>query len=146
MSKYGLSNDDFEIISSYLKDGYTFKDIENIVGYTENEILYVKNNMYSNGNNKVYTRGKFTLNTVNVFCKLLQKGHSPTQIYDLFQLWNKISRKDFNKFCQSLRRKEIYVDLLEYYNIPARSTIKYESNLLDKDYINPSTKTKNQGG
>ena len=130
-----IEEEDIDIIKSYIKDGYTDSEIIELADYTIDQIKYVRKiNTYSQ-----YTRDKgnktFSDQTVNVFCKFLNQGCSNENLYDLFQLWNKITRKSFYVFCQKLRTKKIYTNITKNYNIPTTPTIPYESKFLDKDFV-----------
>ena len=133
-----LDNEDIEIIRSYINDGYTDNEICELADYTIDQVKYAKRiNTYKKEDSYSRLKGNKTFSdqTVNVFCKFLNQGCSNEELYDIFHLWNKISRKYFYTFCEKLRNKKAYTYITENYDIPLLPTKTYESKFSDKDFI-----------
>lgn len=133
-----IDNEDINIIESYIKDGYTDNEICELADYTIDQINFVRNiDSYKKEDSYSRIKGNKTFSdqTVNVFCKFLDQGCSNENLYDIFQLWHKITRKSFYDFCDRLRHKKTYTNITSNYNIPLIPTRPYESKFLDKDFV-----------
>lgn len=138
MSNRNLDNEDIEIIKSYIDDGYSDNEIYELADYTIEQIKYVRKiDKYAKDDSYSRVKGNrmFSDQTINVFCKFLDQGCSNENLYDIFQLWHKIKRESFYKFCDKLRRKETYTHITKNYDIPLKPTRPYESKFLDKDFV-----------
>lgn len=143
MSNRNLDNEDIEIIKSYIEDGYSDNEIYELADYTIDQIKYVRKiDKYAKDDSYSRTKGNrmFSDQTINVFCKFLDQGCSNENLYDIFQLWHKIKRESFYKFCDKLRRKETYTHITKNYDIPLKPTRPYESKFLDKDFADTDYK------
>lgn len=140
MRNTNLNDEDIKIIKSYINDGYSDSEIYRLADYTIKQIEYVRKFWdYDKDSNLYYSTSKdnriFSDNTVNVFCKFLEQGCSNECLYEIFQLWHKVTRESFYKFCYRLRNKETCTYITKNYDIPLKPTRPYKSKFPNKDFI-----------
>lgn len=126
-----MQSDDIIAIVSYLRDGYTSNDIQRIAGYTADDIEEVKSLYMPINSQKIISKELseelFDEKTINVFCKFLSKGATDNQVYDIFGLHKKCTRKEFHDLCYGLRHGILYNEITSKYKIPKRGNTGYKS-------------------
>lgn len=129
-----LANDDILCIRSYLKDGYSIQEIEELSGYTREEIMSVKDgisHIESPKNKTTAPKGPdgFSDSVIKMICLILEKGVNDDQAYDTLLLYKKAySRKKFYRLCAKLRNGNPHYDhIIKDFNIPKEPTIEYIS-------------------
>lgn len=136
-----LTNDDILCIRSYLKDGYSISEIEEVSGYTYDDIINVKNDVQikiPKPKSKLKGPDGFSDSVVRVICTFLEQGATDDQAYDALLLYKKAySRKRFHKLCSKLRNKTYYLNIIKDFNIPKEPTSDYTSPYINYTYDDP---------
>lgn len=138
-----LTRDDVLCIRSYLNDGYSISEIEEVSGYTRDEIMDVKNIMRSqvkSTHKKCIVKGPdgFSDKVIKVICVILEKGVTDDEAYDTMLLYTTpYSRKRFHTLCNKLRNGIYYEHITKEFNIPKEPTSTYVSPFLNTTNYDP---------